>query len=97
MRCFFFAALLSLFAVISAASTLPGDGARTRMLASRAVPERQQELTTLEKLASPGRYANACGLCSDVDCCGGAENGWKLCSSDCPSGQYKCEQVAVCD
>lgn len=38
----------------------------------------------------------ACGLCTDVDCCGGSENGWKLCQSDCPSGQYKCMQVAVC-
>ena len=42
------------------------------------------------------RYAAACGLCTDEDCCGGTENGWRLCKSDCPEGQYKCMQVATC-
>ncbi len=36
-----------------------------------------------------------CGLCSTVDCCGGASLGWKLCKSDCQRG-YKCMQVASC-
>lgn len=36
-----------------------------------------------------------CGLCSTVDCCGGASLGWKLCKSNCTTG-YKCMQVATC-
>ena len=47
-------------------------------------------------LPNSRKYANACGLCSNVDCCGGASLGWKLCKSNCPTGQYKCLQVATC-
>lgn len=36
-----------------------------------------------------------CGLCTNVECCGGASNGWKLCKSDCTSGR-KCLQVKTC-
>ena len=55
-----------------------------------------QKPSKVRNYSEPIRMANACGLCTDVDCCGGAENGWKLCKSDCAEGQYKCEQVAAC-
>ena len=59
--------------------------------------ERFNKTVETRNYSEPVRMANACGLCTDVDCCGGSENGWKLCKADCPEGQYKCEQVSVCN
>ena len=74
--------------------SLAGD---VQLLLASAVPNASQATGQVMNFGAEQRLAlNACGLCSDVDCCGGSENGWKLCASDCPSGQYRCEQVAVC-
>lgn len=78
-----------------AGSESAGDG-QVPMTVALAVPQSQGRAKAPD-VTGLRRYAAACGICSDVDCCGGSENGWKLCQSDCPSGQYKCEQVAECD
>ena len=68
------------------------------VLLALAAPNASQANGQVMNFGPEKRLAlNACGLCTDVDCCGGSENGWKLCKSDCPSGQYRCEQVAVCE
>lgn len=74
----------------------PSYAGDLRLFAS-AVPNASRASRTMTpKADEPVRYANACGLCTDEDCCGGTENGWKLCKNGCPEGQYKCEQVAYC-
>lgn len=47
----------------------------------------------IKRFAASSCYS--CGLCTDVDCCGGSAQGWKLCS--CGDGTYKCcQNVATC-
>ncbi|MCG6859357.1 MAG: hypothetical protein LJE67_14960 [Salaquimonas sp.] len=88
-------AFAAVLALALPAATVPSQAGE---LLALAAPNASQATGKVLDFGSGQRYAlNACGLCTDVDCCGGAENGWKLCKSDCPSGQYRCEQVAVCE
>ncbi len=91
-------ALIGLAAIGSMAAGFAGGPASPRLSNAVAlatpIPDSSGAPNLLHGLP---QYAAACGLCTDVDCCGGTENGWKLCASDCPSGQYKCEQVAECE
>ncbi len=94
--------LLALIATIAAAFLLttvmvtPPEAADNQSHAKLVTytPDRERPATILPETGP--RYAAACGLCTDEDCCGGTENGWRLCKSDCPEGQYKCMQVATC-
>lgn len=98
MRPLSFAAFaVTLLTIVATVGIAPSSAGEAQLLAL-AAPEASQATGQVLNYGADKRYAlNACGLCSDVDCCGGSENGWKLCASDCPSGQYRCEQVAVCD
>jgi len=75
-------------------------GAAIALAPARAVTEQSR----LAPGGGPGKVASGCytcGLCTTVDCCGGASLGWKLCKYNCgkdASGnqQYACCMVAKC-
>jgi hypothetical protein len=74
------------------------SGAADERIASLNASHSSASGNLLQRLRSreSSQFAQAgCGLCKNVDCCGGASNGWKLCRSNCSSG-YKCMQVAKC-
>ena len=76
-------------------SPVVADGPSSVKISYAAAPDNNNFLGRLRPIQLR-RYAAACGLCTNVDCCGGASLGWKLCKSNCPKGQYKCMQVAAC-
>jgi hypothetical protein len=95
-------ALLVLLTITTMASfslvigAAPAMAAEVGPLVLSALSTPRDENAAMSKINEAPRYAAACGLCTDEDCCGGTATGWKLCTSDCPSGQYKCMQVAAC-
>ncbi len=92
------AAIAAITSVALSAGTVTVNAEEPLNLASLNLSlEQYVEPKEIPNQSTPIRVANACGLCTDEDCCGGTENGWKLCKADCPEGQYKCEQVSLCD
>lgn len=93
-------ALLLAFAItatIAFAASLPATASDPQLAALSAPRAAGSDLLQRWSARNAARVAQAaCGLCTNVDCCGGSANGWKLCRSNCPSGQYKCMQVATC-
>jgi len=85
---------------LAAAVVLPVAGMSGSAVADQAnfttIPTQTSPVRPL--YAHPNRHVvdNACGLCTDTECCGGASLGWKLCQDGCPSGQKKCMMVATC-
>jgi hypothetical protein len=85
-------------AILSLSSGLNSGMAGETQLASLTMRSATVGNDLLQRLGSKNysRIAQAgCGLCSTVDCCGGASLGWKLCKANCNTG-YKCMQVSTC-
>ena len=98
MRLLFIALVMAVTASSALLATSQPSSAGDNLLFASAAPDasKQEGRIATPNMSEPRLYANACGLCTDEDCCGGTENGWKLCKDGCPQGQYKCEQVAYC-
>jgi NADH:ubiquinone oxidoreductase subunit F (NADH-binding) len=101
MRAFLLVSAVAAVALFSLSAKFDSVNAIGKSLSVTAASIASQSSDHLRFLRSSGarlfaaNSCHACGLCTDVDCCGGTAQGWKLCS--CGDGTYKCcQNVAQC-